>query len=138
MSEIFADSGYWIAIANPEDGLHRRATVVAERQRNRRIVTTEMVLTELFAHMSKMGRDARNRAVQTLENIRADENIEVVPQTHEQFDDAAQRYAERLDHPFSLTDCASFLEMEDRGIIEALAHDRDFERAGFIALMRDA
>ena len=137
MSEIFADSGYWIALTDPEDGLRRRAMVVAERHGNRKIVTTEMVLTELFAHMSKMGRDARNRAVQTLENIRADENIEVVPQTHEQFENAARRYARRPDHPFSLTDCASFLEMEERGIIEALAHDRDFERAGFIALMRD-
>ena len=137
MSEIFADSGYWIALASPEDGLHRRALAAAERHSNRKIVTTEMVLTELFAHMSKMGRNARNRAVRTFENIRADPNIEIVPQTHEQFKAAVDRYAERLDQRWSLTDCASFLLMEDRGIFEALAHDRDFARAGFIPLMRD-
>ncbi len=37
-----------------------------------------------------------------------------------------------------LTDCASFLVMEKRGIAEALAYDRDFEQAGFVALLRDA
>ena len=138
MSDIFADSGYWIAIANPEDSLHQRARRVGEQHRNRKIVTTEMVLVEAFAHMSKMGPRARNRAVQTLENIRNDSNIEVVHQTHEQFENAARRYSERPDKRWSLTDCASFLEMEKRGISEALAHDRDFMQAGFIPLMRDA
>ena len=27
--------------------------------------------------------------------------------------------------------------MEERGITEALAYDRDFEQAGFVALLRD-
>ena len=35
-----------------------------------------------------------------------------------------------------LTDCASFLVMEERNITEALAYDRDFEQAGFTALLR--
>ena len=37
---------------------------------------------------------------------------------------------------WSLTDCASFLVMEERGITEALAYDRDFEQAGFVSLLR--
>ena len=31
---------------------------------------------------------------------------------------------------------ASFLLMEGRGICEALTHDRNFEQAGFVALLR--
>ena len=45
-------------------------------------------------------------------------------------------YGSRLDQTWSLTDCASFLVMEQRGITDALAHDRDFEQAGFVALLR--
>ena len=40
------------------------------------------------------------------------------------------------DQRWSLTDCSSFLLMEQRGISEALAYDRDFEQAGFIPLLR--
>ena len=135
MSEVFADSGYWIALANPSDENHESARRLARNARGREIVTTEMVLVEVFAYMSKRGEHARRRAVELLENIKNDEDIEVVHQTHEQFEDAARRYAKRLDKRWSLVDCASFLEMEKRGIAEALAHDRDFARAGFIALI---
>ena len=65
-------------------------------------------------------------------------NIEVVPQTSGQFREAASRYADRLDQRWGVTDCASFLLMEQRGITEALAYDRDFQQAGFAALLRDA
>ena len=137
MNEIFADAGYWITLLNPNDNKHESAQRATENLGGRKIVTTEMVLVEVFAHVSKEGPHVRNGAVEMLNGLRNDPNIEIVPQTHKQFNEAAQRYAERPDHPFSLTDCASFLEMEKRGIIEALAHDRDFKRAGFIALMRD-
>ena len=59
-----------------------------------------------------------------------------MPQTAAQFRVAVERYAERPDQTWSLTDCASFIVMEERGITDALAHDRDFEQAGFTALLR--
>ncbi len=40
----------------------------------------------------------------------------------------------RSDQRWSLTDYTSFLVMEECGITEPLAYDRDFERAGFVAL----
>ena len=48
-----------------------------------------------------------------------------------------ERYASRSDQSWSLTDCASFLVMEERNITDALAYDRDFEQAGFRALLRE-
>ena len=51
---------------------------------------------------------------------------------------AFELYSFRQDQSWSLTDCASFLVMEERGITEALAHDRDFEQAGFTALLRNS
>ena len=138
MNEVFADTGYWFAMVNPDDNWHRNAQNASQSLGNRKIVTTEMVLAEFFALMSGGGSESRALAVDTLRDIERNPNIEVVPQTHEQFEEAVKRYSERLDKDHSLTDCASFLEMEDRGITEALAHDRDFLQAGFIPLMRDA
>jgi predicted nucleic acid-binding protein len=38
---------------------------------------------------------------------------------------------------WSLTDCASFVIMDQRQIAEALTHDRHFEQRGYRALLRD-
>ena len=65
-------------------------------------------------------------------------DIKIIPQTDSQFRAALQRYASRSDQRWSLTDCASFLVMEERDLTQALAYDRDFEQAGFDALLRGA
>lgn len=45
-------------------------------------------------------------------------------------------YDRRADMSWSLTDCTSFVIMEQMGISEALTPDRHFEQAGFVALYR--
>ena len=137
MRTIFADSGYWIAFLHTGDRLHERARAVAADLGSTRIVTTQMVLTEVFGHLSRLGSRQRGLAVSLVQDLEARASVEIVPQTDEQFRAAVERYAARGDQRWSLTDCASFLIMEDRGIREALAFDRDFEQAGFAALLRD-
>ena len=68
--------------------------------------------------------------------IAANPNVEVVAQTSIQFREAFDLYASRPDKEWSLTDCASFNLMRERGVSEALAHDHHFEQAGFVALLR--
>ena len=71
-------------------------------------------------------------------DLETDPSVEIVPQTDTQFRAAVDRYAARPDQSWSLTDCASaFLVMERRNITDALAYDRDFEQAGFRALLRE-
>ena len=138
MREIFADTGYWVALIMPRDQLHHIALRITDELPPHRIVTTEMVLVELLNAMSKGGRRNRELASHMLTDIYDDRAIEVVPQTSLQFREAASRYADRLDQRWGVTDCASFLLMEERGITEALAYDRDFQQAGFSTLLRDA
>lgn len=138
MREIFADSGYWTALIRPRDELHQVALRITDELPLHRIVTTEMILVELLNAMSRSGQQNRELASRMVTNIYNDTNVEVVPQTSRQFREAAIRYAYRLDQRWGVTDCASFLLMEERGITEALAYDRDFEQAGFAALLRDA
>ena len=79
----------------------------------------------------------RTTAAQMVRELEARRDIEIVPQTEAQFRAAVERYDISNDQRWSLTDSASFLVMEERGITEALAHDRDFEQAGFVALLRE-
>ena len=80
---------------------------------------------------------ARALAVDAERSLRNNPNVEIVAQTGRQFRVAADRYASRLDQRWSITDCASFIVMEQRGLTDALAHDRDFVQAGFRALLRE-
>ena len=100
------------------------------------VVTTQLVLVEALNALAGMGEFRRLFAAQMVRTLEDDPGVEIVPQTDAQFRAAVERYATRPDQRWSLTDCASFLVMEERGISEALAYDRDFEQAGFTALLR--
>ena len=137
MRTVFADSGYWISLLYPRDQHHATATAVAAGLGQVSIVTTQMVLTEAFNAMARSGEGGRRLVAQLMEDLENDPDVEVIPQTEAQFRASVERYATRSDQSWSLTDCASFLVMEERGMAEALAYDRDFEQAGFVALLRE-
>lgn len=134
MKVVFADTGYWVAVLNPNDDWNAKATEASRALGKVRLITTEMVLDELLAALSKL--PVRPMVVRGVEAIRGNPNIEVVPQTSLQFGEAFDFYRRMTDKEWSLTDCASFALMRERGLREALAHDHHFEQAGFIALLR--
>ena len=134
MKTVFADTGYWIAVLNPRDDWHGRAIEASRALGKPRLITTEMVLDELLAALSKV--PVRGLAISGAQAIRNNPNTEVVPQTSIQFSEAFDLYRRMPDKDWSLTDCASFSLMKQRGISEALAHDHHFEQAGFTALLR--
>ncbi len=134
MKTVFADTGYWVAVLDPKDRLHEKARQASTALGKFRILTTEMVLGELLAALSKV--PLRPFAIRGVEAIRSNPNVEVVPQTSLQFVSAFDSYRGINDKEWSLTDCASFVLMRERGLTEALAHDHHFEQAGFVALLR--
>ena len=137
MGEVFFDAGYWIALWNPRDALHPRALSDADGPGTATVLTTQMVLVEALDAMVGMGEFRRRLAIRMIHDQDADPNVEVIPQTEAQFKAAVERYAARNDQRWSLTDCASFLVMEERNISKALAYDRDFDQAGFVAVLRE-
>lgn len=138
MITAFADAGYWIAMYDRQDALHSKARQVTRELGQISIVTSEMVLVEFLNYASKGGEAARARAVDAERTLRDNPNVEIVAQTGRQFRAAVDHYASRLDQRWSITDCASFIIMEQRGLTDALAYDRDFVQAGFRALLREA
>lgn len=136
MSEVFADTGYWAALQDSRDRLHGTALALTNEIESLRIVTTQMVLVEVLNMFGSRGEQQRRLAREVVERAERSVDVEIVPQTAAQFRAALERYTQRSDQTWSLTDCASFIVMEERGITEALAHDRDFEQAGFTALLR--
>jgi predicted nucleic acid-binding protein len=137
MTAVFADTSYWIALLNPQDSLHPKATQLSTFLRRTRILTSEMVLAELLNDFSGRGQGFRRTAVDLVEDLRRDPQIVIVGQSSAQFQDALLLYAARSDKAWGLTDCSCFLAMDRNGLVRALTHDRHFEQAGFQALLRD-
>lgn len=134
MKIVFADAGYWIALVSPDDEHHARAREVSVALGKFRTVTSELVLAEMLSVLAAPA--TRGVAAEVVQRVMADPNTEVVPLTGLQFRAALTFYCERPDKKWSLVDCASFLIMQEKGIREALAHDHDFEQAGYVALLR--
>ena len=137
MRTVFADTGYWVALLNPLDDLHNKATKLSKSLNPVHIVTSQMVLTEVLNDFSKRGDYLRQVATKLIGSINKNSNITLVSQTSEQFNKGLELYKNRPDKNWSLTDCVSFKIMEEIGIYEALAYDKHFEQAGFRALLRD-
>ena len=67
--------------------------------------------------------------------LKANPNITIVAASAELFERGCKRYADRPDKDWSLTNCISFVVMEEEEITEALTADHHFEQAGFNALL---
>jgi predicted nucleic acid-binding protein len=64
-----------------------------------------------------------------------DPNATIVAATHERFEEGIALCSYRMDKDWSLTDCISFIVMQNQGLTDALTADRHFEQAGFRALL---
>jgi predicted nucleic acid-binding protein len=131
---IFIDTSYILALVNTADKYHERARATALAVRPP-FVTTEAVLTEIGNAFCRTR--WRPLGIATLNDLRADPDIETVPVDSALFDRAVALYGARPDKEWGLTDCISFVVMEERGLTLALTTDRHFEQAGFQSALVD-
>ncbi|HEX8845256.1 MAG TPA: PIN domain-containing protein [Pyrinomonadaceae bacterium] len=136
MTEVFLDAAYAIALSALNDQYHEQALALADKLEGEatRLITTRAVVLEIGNALSK----ARHRkaAISLLEGMEQDQNVEIVPLTEELYERALRLYQNRLDKEWGLTDCVSFVVMQERGLTEALTADEHFQQAGFRALLR--
>ena len=133
MKAVFADTFYYLALLDPHDSTHEKAVSVT-RGLESNIVTTAWVLLELANSLSAL----RHRKVfaDFLDKLRANPGVTIYEAERELFDLGVELYRDREDKDWSLTDCISFVVLKREGIDEALTGDRNFEQAGFKALLR--
>ncbi len=136
MKTVFADTVYWIAVANPKDSWGEVAKTAREQLGSTRLATTDEVLTEFLAALSKGGPKLRHAAVKMVREILSSANIKVVPQSRDSFQRGLSRYEKRNDKQYSLQDCISMNVMESESITEVLTNDHHFEQEGFTVLMK--
>jgi predicted nucleic acid-binding protein len=135
---VFWDTSAFVALGNADDDLHEQAVQASEvlARQNAHILTTSAVLTEVANTFSQRG--WRPVALQLVQSLCQSVEMGVAGVIH--VDEALWErgwalFVERPDKHWGLTDCISFVVMQDQSITRAFSSDRHFEQAGFERLI---
>ena len=96
------------------------------------LVTSEFVLLEVADALSSLV--LRPRTIGFINRLRRDV-LEIVPLDEDLRQKGWALYGQRPDKEWGLTDCISFVIMQERGITEAFTSDHHFTQAGFTVLL---
>jgi len=127
------DTAYVLALLNKRDQYHQAAQGLLSRVRAAREVwVTEAVFMEVG---NALADSLRTEVVAFIERCYTTPHIRVVSVDTAVFRRALDFYRERPDKAWGLTDCLSFLVMQDQGLVDVLTADEHFRQAGFQPLL---
>jgi predicted nucleic acid-binding protein len=133
-SEVFVDSGFWIAAARQPDAQHERAKALGREMLERRVkaVISDMVLAEVVTFiLKKDGHEPAQRLMDLLED-----NTIILFVDRPVLDDAKavlrQYWGPRK--KLSICDATSYVLMQRRGIEDLYSFDSGFD--GLSAIIR--
>ena len=132
---VFVDTSGFYALLAQQDDQHEKANDILRRSSidKRTFVTTDYVLDEAATLLLARGLD---HIVESMfEAVLQSKACKVVWMDAELFYRTKVFFLKHKDHPWSFTDCSSFLVMKDLGLHEALTKDKHFIQAGFKALL---
>ena len=135
MKAVFADTWFYVAFLDARDSSHQRVVRFGQSD-VREFVTTRWILAELANALSRP--PIRSHVADFLRAIEEDERIRVIRESDDLFERGQRLYERRPDKEWSLTDCISFVAMEDEGLREALTNDHHFTQAGYVAVFAEA
>jgi predicted nucleic acid-binding protein len=132
LGNVFAESVFWIALVVKSDQYHSRAQAWSQRITGR-IVTTWPVLSEVAATLSRP--TWRSVAVSLLDHVQQRSDIDIRGIDDDLWTRGWALFRDRPDKGWSLTDCISFLIMEEKRLSVALTADEHFRQAGYRAVL---
>jgi predicted nucleic acid-binding protein len=132
---LFLDTVFILALLNPRDQYHKQARSFFPRLRTAEEVwLTEAVLVEVGNALSTSNRTG---AVEFIKQCYHTTNIRVISVDTSLLNRALQLYEDRPDKTWGLTDCISFVVMQEQNLTDVVTTDRHFVQAGYQALLLD-
>ena len=129
---FFLDTAYVLALLNQKDTYHNQAKTMLSSMHSAQVWLTEAVLIEIANALASSNRSA---AVAFINSCYVTPNVRVVSVDSKLLKRAIDFYENRGDKEWGLTDCISFIVMEDHDLKEAFTADDHFQQAGFRALL---
>ena len=133
--DAFIDTSALYALIDKRDAHHAAAsdTVRALLRSGRLLVTSDYVVAETINLANARG--GKHVALRILDLLERSAGIRVEWIGSLRFDQTKAFFRKHADHPYSFTDCSSFIVMRELRLIEALTTDRHFHQAGFRILV---
>lgn len=130
---LFLDTVFIQALYNSRDQYHAKALALLPKVE----AATEVWITEAILIEVGNGLSAVNRAgaVEFIQSCYQTSNIHVVRVNTALLERALRLYGTRADKTWGLTDCISFVVMQDQNLTEAVTADEHFVQAGYRALL---
>ncbi len=132
MKPLFADTSFYVALLNPRDLVHEKALQVGEDS-HCPVLLSDFILLELGNIFSGTGQ--RSLFSKLAGRLNSDPNVRIIPASRDLLEKGLALFSRREDKQWSLTDCTSFIIMQEEGLTEALTADHHFEQAGFTILL---
>ena len=132
---VFIDAACLVSIINPKDSLHQAAIEALSTVDGAELHTTDAVLTEVLNYYAERGGYLRREALNLVKSLMNREDLNLIYHGKYLFHLALERFEDRQDKGYSLTDCMSMIVMEMNGVQDILTGDKHFTQAGFRILM---
>ena len=122
--QVFVDTAAWLALINVDDDFHLLAKQVRKKlqQDNCSLITSDFVLLEVADALTTPR--VRSQTINFIDRLRSLSGLKIVPISQSLFDAGWQLYSQRLDKDWGLTDCISFVIMQQEGITIAFTSDK--------------
>ena len=133
MKAVFADTSFYLAVLNPCDVAHADAVQIGDRI-ERPVLLSDFILLELGNALSAVRQ--RKLFFRLVLHLRSHPNVRIITASRDLLDRGFQLFSSRVDKAWSLTDCTSFVVMQEEGLTDALTTDHHFEQAGFAVLLQ--
>ena len=131
-ARFFLDTAFVQALLNQRDEYHMQAKTFLPRLGVAQVWVTEAVLIEVGNALSSLNRAV---VVPFIKQCYQTANMHVVTVDTALLNRALKLYQDREDKTWGLTDCISFMVMQDQDLIQALTTDEHFVQAGYRALL---
>lgn len=133
---LFLDTVFIQALYNACDQYHQKAlSLLPEIETAAEVWITEAILIEVGNGLSSINRQG---AVEFIQLCYQTPNIHVVPVDTSLLSQAIELYQSHSDKRWGMTDCISFVVMQNQGLTKAVTADQHFKQAGYQALLLNA
>jgi hypothetical protein len=134
MTHFFLDASYLIALELTDDQHHSRASQHWQslQQKPFQLTTTSYIFDEIITFLNS--RHLHAKAVNIGRILLSSSTINFIQVDDALFSKAWQFFQQYDDKSYSLTDCISFIVMQEKQISMCLTFDQHFAQAGFIKM----
>jgi len=131
---VIVDTGYWIALFDSRDTNHAVAKSNSKTLlQNYRLYLTDFIIFETITYLN-CSIERHDLALRFLEKVK-EPMLTIVPVDEDVKKEALELFKKYSDKSLSVTDCASFVIMKEKGVQQYAGFDDHFKQMGYTCVL---